>query len=43
MRDRRNSITDDEVKAVLGDGVARAKIVSNETIEKVRSAIGIAL
>ena len=43
MRDRRNSITDDEVKAVLADGVARAKTVSNETIEKVRSAIGIAL
>jgi tryptophanyl-tRNA synthetase len=43
MRDRRNSITDDEVKAVLADGVARAKTVSNETITKVRSAIGIAL
>ena len=43
MRDRRNSITDDEVKAVLADGVARAKTVSNETIAKVRSAIGIAL
>ncbi len=43
MRERRDSITDEQVKAVLADGVARAKTVSNETIEKVRSAIGIAL
>ena len=43
MRERRNSITDDEVKAVLRDGVSRAKTVSNETITKVRLAIGIAL
>jgi tryptophanyl-tRNA synthetase len=43
MREKRNAITDDMVKAVLEDGVARAKQVSNQTIEKVRTAIGIAL
>ncbi len=43
MRERRDSITDEQVKDVLADGVARAKTVSNETIAKVRSAIGIAL
>jgi tryptophanyl-tRNA synthetase len=43
MREKRNSITDEDVKAVLADGVARAKIVSNKTLEKVRQAVGIAL
>lgn len=43
MRERRSSITDGEVKAVLADGVARAKAVSNETLSKVRGAIGITL
>lgn len=43
MREKRNSITDDEVKAVLADGVARAKAVSNQTLANVRKAIGIAL
>ena len=43
MREKRNSITDEEVKAVLADGVARAKVISNQTIAKVRTAIGIAL
>lgn len=43
MREKRNSITDDEVKAVLADGVARAKTISNKTLERVRKAIGIAL
>lgn len=41
MREKRNSITDDNVRAVLADGVARAKEVSNETIARVRKAIGI--
>lgn len=41
MRERRNSITDADVKAVLADGVARAKTVSNQTLHKVRDAIGI--
>jgi tryptophanyl-tRNA synthetase len=43
MREKRNAITDEDVKAVLADGVARAKEVSNKTIENVRKAIGIAL
>ena len=43
MRDRRNNITDEHVKEVLADGVNRAKTVSNETLSKVRTAIGIAL
>jgi tryptophanyl-tRNA synthetase len=43
MREKRNAITDEMVKAVLQDGVTRAKAVSNQTIENVRTAIGIAL
>lgn len=43
MRDRRNNITDEHVKEVLADGVNRAKAVSNETLSKVRTAIGITL
>lgn len=43
MRERRDNITDEQVKAVLRDGVARAKAVSNATLQKVRTAIGIAL
>ena len=43
MRDRRNNITDEHVKEVLADGVNRAKAVSNKTLSKVRTAIGITL
>lgn len=43
MRERRDNISDEEVKAVLLDGVARAKVISNETLKLVRQAIGIAL
>lgn len=43
MRERRDNITDEQVKAVLRDGVARAKAVSNATLQKVRTAIGISL
>ena len=43
MRERRDNITDEQVKVVLQDGVARAKAVSNATLQKVRTAIGIAL
>ena len=43
MRDRRNNITDEHVKEVLADGVNRARAVSNETLSKVRTAIGITL
>lgn len=43
MREKRNSITDAEVKAVLADGVARAKAISNVTMDRVRQAVGIKL
>lgn len=43
MRERRNQITDDDIKAVLTDGVKKAKEVSNITMNRVREAIGIAL
>jgi tryptophanyl-tRNA synthetase len=41
MRERRAAITDEEVKQVLSEGVAKAKLVSRETLSRVRSAIGI--
>jgi tryptophanyl-tRNA synthetase len=43
MREKRDSITDEQVLAVLADGVARAKETSNKTIIQVRTAIGINL
>ena len=43
MRERRNAISDEDVKVVLNDGVARAKAVSNQTLQRVRTAIGISL
>lgn len=43
MREKRNGITEEEVKQVLANGVTRAKKISNQTIEKVRKAVGIAL
>ena len=43
MREKRNAITTEDVQTVLADGVARAKVVSNKTIQNVRKAIGIAL
>jgi tryptophanyl-tRNA synthetase len=43
MREKREKITNEEVKEVLADGVRRAKAVSGETLGKVREAIGIAL
>ena len=43
MRERRNQITNADVKAVLQDGVSRAKAISNQTLQTVRSAIGITL
>jgi tryptophanyl-tRNA synthetase len=43
MREKRNAITDEDVKAVLADGVLRAKAVSNATLQKVRTAIGISI
>jgi len=41
MRDKRNLITDEDVKAVLADGVSKAKKISNKTLNRVRDAIGI--
>lgn len=43
MRARREAITDAEVESVLADGVAKAKLVSNQTIKRVRDAVGIGL
>ncbi len=43
MREKRDTISDDDVKAVLADGVQRAKEVSHRTLERVRTAIGISL
>ncbi len=43
MRAKRASITDDEVKAVLADGAAKAKLVSNDMLKRVRDVIGISL
>jgi tryptophanyl-tRNA synthetase len=43
MRARRDAITNEQVKEVLADGVKRAKVTSNKTINQVRTAIGINL
>ncbi|MCB9818217.1 tryptophan--tRNA ligase [Candidatus Nomurabacteria bacterium] len=43
MREKRNQITDDDVKSVLAEGVAKAKRTSGQTLKKVREAIGIDL
>ena len=43
MRSKRESITDDEVKQVLADGVVKAKALSGPTLVKVRNVIGINL
>lgn len=43
MRERRNSITDEDVRAVLKDGAEKAQVVSNNTLKRVRDAIGITL
>jgi len=43
MRERRDSITDEQVHQVLLDGAQKAKQTSNQTINRVRTAIGINL
>jgi len=43
MREKRDQITNEDVKAVLTDGVLRAKAVSNQTLARVRDAVGITL
>jgi tryptophanyl-tRNA synthetase len=41
MREKRASITDEEIRMVLKDGVERARAISHHTISRVREAIGI--
>jgi tryptophanyl-tRNA synthetase len=41
MRAKRASITDDEIKAVLAEGVRKAKLVSNDMLNRVRDVVGI--
>jgi tryptophanyl-tRNA synthetase len=43
MRERRESISDEQVKEVLADGVKRAKTISNKSMARVREAVGISL
>lgn len=43
MRERRDSITNEQVEQVLKDGADKAKEVSHETITRVRKTIGINL
>jgi len=43
MRERKVEISDEDVKAVLAEGVEKAKVVSAETMNKVREVIGISL
>ena len=43
MREKRASITDDTVKAVLRDGAIQARAVSAVTLQKVRDIIGISI
>ncbi len=43
LRERRDLITDDQVREVLSEGAGRAKEVSTKTLKQVRDAIGINL
>ncbi|MCX6820248.1 MAG: tryptophan--tRNA ligase [Candidatus Adlerbacteria bacterium] len=43
MREKRNSITDDDVKAVLKTGAAKAKAVASAKMEDVRKKVGVTL
>lgn len=43
MREKRDAISDDDVREILADGASRAKAVSNQTLTRVRDAIGISL
>lgn len=42
MREKRASITDEEVASVLADGKERANAIASDKLQKVRNAIGIA-
>ncbi|USN88749.1 MAG: tryptophan--tRNA ligase [Candidatus Nomurabacteria bacterium] len=41
MREKRDTITDEMVEAVLATGAGKARTISNETMSKVRHSIGI--
>ena len=43
MRERRNSISNDEVKRVIDEGSAKAKAYASKKMEKVRQRVGITL
>ncbi len=43
MRQHYNTITDEEIKAVLAAGAEKAKAVSHQTMNRVRQAVGITL
>jgi tryptophanyl-tRNA synthetase len=43
MREKRDSITNETVQQVLSEGVKKAKSISNTTLDRVRTAIGINL
>lgn len=43
MRERRNAITDEQIRQVLKEGVEKAKTVSSTQLTAVRKAIGISL
>ena len=43
MREKRDTITDEQIHTILEDGAKRAQEVSNQTLAKVRTAIGITL
>lgn len=41
FQEKYNKISDDEVRAILNEGGEKARIIADETIEKVRRAIGV--
>jgi tryptophanyl-tRNA synthetase len=43
MRDKRASLSDAEVKAILAEGVEKAHHISSQTLARVRQAVGISL
>lgn len=43
MRERREKITDDMVREILHEGATKARSISNQTLERVRQAVGISL
>ncbi len=43
MREKRNSISNDDVKKILADGAAKAKAVASAKMEDVRQKVGVAI